>query len=114
MLVAKNEKLICVGYIQRHFAEKISNQLIEILGEEATRKSFTVCRLKTRPDAGNGSLLFEAELLGVIKDVRNFLRREEAKKTNGGIFDEPPKFRKQRNKNFFDVQQDEDDLDMYY
>lgn len=80
-------KLNHVGYVQRHFAAKISAVMQGPSGYD-NKKTYLVARLK---NDSNQSDTFEAEIIGSITDVQSLVKRDEALKTNGGIFDTPKK-----------------------
>lgn len=80
-------KLNHVGYVQRHFAAKISAVMQGPSGYD-NKKTYLVARLKNESKQSD---MFEAEIIGSITDVQSLIKRDEALKTNGGIFDTPKK-----------------------
>lgn len=92
VLIWKFDKLNHVGYVQRHAAAKIAGVMQGGHGYD-NRKTYIVCRLKN--DLG-GNDTFEAEIIGSITDVQALIKRDEALKTNGGIFDTPKKVVKKK------------------
>lgn len=109
-------KLNHVGYVQRHFAAKISAVMQGPSGYD-NKKTYLVARLKNESKQSD---MFEAEIIGSITDVQSLIKRDEALKTNGGIFDTPKKFasREQCEKDLWNkwnrssIDQD-DDTDMH-
>lgn len=87
VLIWKFDKLNHVGYVQRHAAAKVAVVMQGGHGYD-NRKTYIVCRLKNEI---GGNDTFEAEIIGSITDVQALIKRDEALKTNGGIFDTPKK-----------------------
>lgn len=87
VLVWKNGALNHVGYVQRHFAEKISKVMQGPNGFD-NKKTYLVGKLVNpsgRPD------MFEVDINGAISDVQALIKRDEAVKSDTGIFGQPKK-----------------------